>query len=119
MANTGERQRRFVADAAHELRTPLAGIAASLEIAAAHPETVNDGVIKDLTDADRRLIRLVNDLLELAAIYGSAPHATETIDLSGVVTDAVRRPLPPASASTSDTSNTPLSMAWRANSNAP
>src|SRR5207249_817516 len=33
----GERQRRFVADASHELKSPLAAVQAELEVALAHP----------------------------------------------------------------------------------
>src|SRR5438874_2243362 len=34
----GERQRRFVADASHELKSPLAAVQAELEVALAHPD---------------------------------------------------------------------------------
>ena len=67
-----ERQRRFVADAAHELRTPLAGLAAALEIAQQHPETARQTLIGELLAGHRRLSRTLNDLLVLAALDGRA-----------------------------------------------
>jgi signal transduction histidine kinase len=88
-----DRQRRFVADAAHELRTPLAGLTTALEVARSHPgpsETLAD----DLLAGHRKLGRLVNDLLLLAAVDGRAAHRAEPVDLAGVVTDCSRRPAP-------------------------
>jgi signal transduction histidine kinase len=95
------RQRRFVADAAHELRTPLAGMTAALEVADRHPEA-SQTLVDDLLAAHRRLGRLVNDLLVLAAVEGPAdgrpaqcpPPQAEPVDLAGVVTDCSRRPVP-------------------------
>jgi signal transduction histidine kinase len=87
------RQRRFVADAAHELRTPLAGMTTALEVARSHPET-GETLVEDLLTGHRRLGRLVNDLLILAAVDGRAPQRAEPVDLAGVVTDCSRRPLP-------------------------
>ncbi len=62
-----DRQRRFVGDASHELRSPLATIRAAHEVAALHPdtrdwETTSDDVLAELD----RLDRLVADLLLLA-----------------------------------------------------
>jgi signal transduction histidine kinase len=87
------RQRRFVADAAHELRTPLTGMTTALEVARTHPET-GETLVEDLLTSHRRLGRLVNDLLILAAVDGRAPQRAEPIDLAGVVTDCSRRPVP-------------------------
>ncbi len=95
MADSADRQRRFVADAAHELRTPLAGLRASLEVAASHPGTIQDGPwLTELAEGHRRLGHLLNDLLVLAGLDGSAPIHRETVDLAGVVTDCTRRPTP-------------------------
>ena len=88
-----DRQRRFVADAAHELRTPLAGLTTALEVARSHPRT-SETLVDDLLAGHRRLGRLVNDLLILTAVDGRAPHRAEPVDLAGVVTDCSRRPVP-------------------------
>ena len=88
-----DRQRRFVADAAHELRTPLSGMTTALEVARSHPHT-SQTLVDDLLAAHRRLGRLVNDLLILAAVDGRAPRRAEPVDLAGVVTDCSRRPAP-------------------------
>jgi signal transduction histidine kinase len=95
MSRSAERQRRFVADAAHELRTPLAGLRASLDVAVSHPETAADQTwVAELAEGHRRLGRLVNDLLVLARIDGGAPRRRQAVDLAGVVTDGTRRRIP-------------------------
>ncbi len=88
-----DRQRRFVADAAHELRTPLAGLTTVLEVARSHPNP-SETLADDLLAGHRRLGRLVNDLLLLAAVDGRVAHRAEPVDLAGVVTDCSRRPVP-------------------------
>jgi signal transduction histidine kinase len=95
MSNSAERQRRFVADAAHELRTPIAGLTASLDVALHHPETVEHTAwIAELAGGHRRLGRLVDDLLVLASLDGDAPARRQPIDLAGIATDSVRRSTP-------------------------
>lgn len=83
------RQRRFVADAAHELRSPLATLRASLEVAGQHPEVYRtDELAEDLVGEVLRMQALVDDLLLLARV-GSAPRARVEVDLQDVVRDAV------------------------------
>lgn len=109
------RQRSFVADAAHELRTPLAGMTTALEVAHRHPHT-SETLVGDLLAGHRRLGRLVNDLLILAAVDGRAPHRAEPVDLAGVVTDCSRRAVPTASASAWAVSTRSSSSATRRSS---
>lgn len=86
------KQRQFIADAAHELRSPVASLTAQLEVAALHPERVapdgNAGLLADT----QRLGRLVGDLLALARI-DAAPRPTQLrpVDLDDLVLDEVRR----------------------------
>jgi len=67
LEESADRQRRFVADASHELRSPLARMRAELEVDRAHPETADPASTADsvLTETVG-LQRLVDDLLVLA-----------------------------------------------------
>ncbi|MCF1593948.1 sensor histidine kinase [Streptomyces muensis] len=69
-----ERQRRFVADASHELRSPIASLRTQLEVGAAHPELLDlDGAVEDTV----RLQDLAADLLLLARLdAGEGPGAS-------------------------------------------
>jgi len=69
-----ERQRRFVADASHELRSPIASLRTQLEVAAAHPGLLDlDGAVHDTV----RLQALAADLLLLARLdAGERPGRT-------------------------------------------
>jgi signal transduction histidine kinase len=60
-------QRRFVSDASHELRSPLATITAALDLAQVRPEELDQALIEEaLLPETRRMSRLVDDLLLLA-----------------------------------------------------
>ncbi|GCF07204.1 sensor histidine kinase [Dictyobacter arantiisoli] len=63
-----ERQRRFVADASHELRTPVAVIRSTTDVALLHGNAQEDyiAVIRNVNLEAERLGRLINDLLALA-----------------------------------------------------
>jgi signal transduction histidine kinase len=89
-----ERQRAFVSDTAHELRSPLAGIRAQLEVAVDHPDSQDwretaQGVLADTL----RLTRLAEDLLVLARLDERAgrPAATTATDLASLARDAAAR----------------------------
>jgi signal transduction histidine kinase len=60
------RQRRFIADASHELRSPVASIRQHAEVAEAHPERTTVGALAETVAAENlRVERLVDDLLLL------------------------------------------------------
>ncbi len=83
------RQRSFVEDAAHELRSPIAVLRATVEAAQTYPDAWADGELAtDLEPEVLRMQSLVDDLLLLARV-GAAPASRSEEDLRGVVEDAV------------------------------
>ncbi|GAB7104528.1 HAMP domain-containing sensor histidine kinase [Streptomyces phaeofaciens JCM 4814] len=78
-----ERQRRFVADASHELRSPIASLRTQLEVGAAHPGLLDvAGAVEDTV----RLQRLAADLLLLARLdAGEGPVQGARVDLAALV----------------------------------
>jgi signal transduction histidine kinase len=83
-----ERQRQFVSDASHELRSPVASIRTEVEVAMAHPERADwQAVARNVLTDDGRLDRIVTDLLLLARLDerpGGAGAAVD-VDLDEVV----------------------------------
>ncbi|HEX2831094.1 MAG TPA: sensor histidine kinase N-terminal domain-containing protein [Burkholderiales bacterium] len=94
-----EAQQRFIAEAAHQLRTPLAALAAQTERAllAADVESITPALTQ-LQSSARRVIRLVNQLLTLArAEPGNDPrHVIAPLDLSQLVQNVCREWVPEA-----------------------
>ncbi len=90
-----ERQQRFVADASHELRSPLTGIRAQLEVDLAHPAQARwQDTERDVLDDAIRMQRLVEDLLALAsADHASALDAAHRapVDVDEIVLTEARR----------------------------
>ncbi|HSE09592.1 MAG TPA: HAMP domain-containing sensor histidine kinase [Nocardioidaceae bacterium] len=82
-----ERQRRFAADASHELRGPLTRLRASVEVALAHAETVDPKVMaRELLADTVELQKLVEDLLFLArSESGSLTGPSRPVDLDDLV----------------------------------
>jgi len=92
----GERQRRFVADASHELKSPLAAVQAELEVALAHPQAADwPATAVRLLHEDERMERLVEDLLFLAQCddgdFTSLTMPAEVVALDAVVADETDR----------------------------
>ncbi|TDW19148.1 signal transduction histidine kinase [Kribbella kalugense] len=76
------RQRRFVADASHELRNPIASLRTQLEVGAQYPALLDlDGAVNDTV----RLQELAADLLLLARLDSGESPPGEPVDLSGLV----------------------------------
>jgi signal transduction histidine kinase len=86
------RQRRFVADASHELRSPLTAIRSQLEVDLAHPQGANwKTTERDVLDETVRMQRLVDDLLVLAQSDAERQHVRrERVDLDDLVLDETR-----------------------------
>ncbi|MFM1904939.1 MAG: Signal transduction histidine-protein kinase BaeS [Planctomycetota bacterium] len=87
-----ERQEQFVADAAHELRGPLAAMQSTLEVAVSQDRSSDEyrDTLEDVLDAARHLSKIANDLLLLAeSSEASAPRAAEPVSLATVADQAV------------------------------
>src|SRR6202022_3624032 len=72
-----ESERRFLADASHELRTPVTTLLGNIEYTVRHG--ADDEVLADLQRDAARLARLVDDLLALERAGAAVPDKT-TID---------------------------------------
>lgn len=88
---SARQQDRFVADAAHELRTPLATLRLRLETALDRADPVSDEeLLPDLLGETLRLGSLVDELLLLArSDAGRLAAQVEPVDLDDVVTSVV------------------------------
>jgi len=85
-----EQHKRFVADAAHELRSPLAILRTRLELADPGAEAL---AVQALTDVDR-IQTLTADLLLLARLDAGEPPRDEEVDLGQVVAEEAAQPRP-------------------------
>jgi signal transduction histidine kinase len=83
--------RLFLADASHELRTPIAALQASAEtLLREQPgRPRRDALEAALARDAARLGRLVDDLLSLARLDASAPAQSATVDLSALAEAAI------------------------------
>ncbi|MGX1881326.1 ATP-binding protein [Streptomyces sp. NPDC055287] len=81
-----ERQRRFVADASHELRSPIASLRTQLEVGSAHPELLDvEGAVRDTV----RLQALAADLLLLARLDAGERPGQGRVDVGALVREEV------------------------------
>ncbi len=91
-AETEDRLRRFVSDAGHELRTPLAAVRGYAELmrrgAQADPASAAEAAAR-IEAAASRMGLLVEDLLLLASLDEERPLARERVELRAVVDEAV------------------------------
>ena len=87
------RQQRFVSDASHELRNPIAAIRQQAEVAASHPERTDvEALAAEVLAEDLRLQRLAEDLLLLArADEHTLELSARPLDLDDLVLDEAHR----------------------------
>lgn len=85
-------QRRFVSDASHELRSPLATIRQHAELAQAHPDVTSIGELAEVVSEEGlRLQGIVESLLLLARLDEGASTHDEAVDLDDIALGEVRR----------------------------
>ena len=92
LESSSQRQRQFVSDASHELRSPLASIRTNLEVALRHADRADWPAVAGRALAeDARMEDTVSELLELARldeVAGPAPLDTlPDVDLDELVLD--------------------------------
>ncbi|NEE04260.1 sensor histidine kinase [Phytoactinopolyspora halotolerans] len=82
LEDASARQRAFVADAAHELRSPIAALRTELEVAQAHPDAVDMAeTTREALHEVERMGRLVDDLLVLARLEEGRFSSTWLVDM--------------------------------------
>ncbi len=93
LESASSRQRRFVSDASHELRSPVASIRAALEVALRHHDgadwpTVAERVLVE----DERMEQIIAELLDVARFEeGGEPLPDTAVDLDELVMEEVAR----------------------------
>ncbi len=94
LESSDQRRRRFVSDASHELRSPVATIRSVTEVAARRPDRADwPEVADDVLAETQRLEDLVADLLQLArADEGRLVTEADEVDLDDVVLAEIGRP---------------------------
>jgi len=93
LEDSDRRQRSFIGDVSHELRSPLTGLRAQLEVHQAHPNTadwreVTGEVLEEVT----RMEQLIGDMLLLATVdSGQMQIVYETVDLDQIVAQEINK----------------------------
>lgn len=93
LEHSASTQQRFIADASHELRSPVASIRQHAEVAIAHPArtTVND-LAENVLAEDLRVQHLVDDMLLLARSgQADVQQRWREVDLDDVLLDEAKR----------------------------
>ncbi len=88
LATSFASHRRFIADASHQLRTPLASLSSQIEVALKHPPEDMNCFLQELLQTTRRTTHLANQLLSLARLEHTEPGM---LDLGPVDMDKICR----------------------------
>ncbi len=105
LAGSIETQKRFMTDAAHQMKTPLAGLRTQAELAQRErdPEQLKRS-LRQIGEASTRAAHLIDQLLTLARAehQGQDPGAFEVIDLGALVRERMHDWVPMALARSID-----------------
>lgn len=89
-----EKRRKFVSDASHELKTPMAGIKlicdSLVQSPGADPEMIRE-FLSDMSDEVDRLTRIINRLLVLTKLDGAMTLKPEDTDIKALAGRAVKK----------------------------
>ena len=93
LAESADRQARFVSDASHELRSPLASIRTQIEVDLAHPDEVDwQSSEREVLHETVRMQNLVEGLLAVARGEASeSADRSRAVDLDDLVMEEARR----------------------------
>jgi signal transduction histidine kinase len=96
LEDSAARQRRFVADASHELRSPLTAIRTGLEVGLAHPDRAPwPEIARRAVRQSQRLEQLIAELLVLAKADAHQLAARrQPVDLAALLADLAATPAP-------------------------
>ena len=86
VAKSFEKQKNFVADASHELKTPLSVMVASAD---AYFNDKDEKWIRNMKNESERMIKLVRELLDLAKVDQEQEVAMEPKDLSNIIESSI------------------------------
>jgi signal transduction histidine kinase len=103
--DAAQAQRRFVADAAHELRSPISSLLTTVEVAEAYPERADwPDTIATTAEQARRIQDLAEDLLLLARMDATVPASSpvRTVDLAALARDTADAPAARTAPGTAD-----------------
>jgi signal transduction histidine kinase len=100
VASRIERERRFVANVSHELRSPLTTVVGTAELLEQHRDSFpprEARLVTSLAGQARRLTRILLDLLEISSVTAAAPVQRDATDLAALAESVlVSRNLDPA-----------------------
>lgn len=97
IASLLESERRFTADAAHELRTPIAAIRAQAQVAMGEPDAgLRRHALQSTLDGCDRATRLVAQMLTLSRLESVAESAMQAVDLNALTRRVVAELAPRA-----------------------
>jgi two-component system sensor histidine kinase TctE len=90
-------QERFIADAAHQMRTPLAGLRTQLEFALRQKDPADlQASMERIRSSVERATRMISQLLSLARSQSEAPPKFEPVDMNALAREVTQEWVEPA-----------------------